>query len=177
MKEKVNLADCAARIYEALPKGILLNTNGEKFNSMVIGWGHLGHVWSIPTFIVYVRQGRYTKPQLDRTREFTISVPLGDPDPEINRILGLQSGWNIDKAKEAPITLEEPEIIRTPGIREYPLTLECSVLYAQDQVLSLIPEDIRRAKYPQDVDGTAPIANRDFHTTYIGRIEAAYIIR
>ena len=77
MKERIRLTDYANRITEALPRGILLNTDGDKFNSMVIGWGHLGTLWGRPTFHVYVRQGRYTKGQLDRTGEFTVRVPLG----------------------------------------------------------------------------------------------------
>ena len=39
MKEKINITDYANLITKVLPKGILLNTNGDKFNSMVIGWG------------------------------------------------------------------------------------------------------------------------------------------
>jgi len=177
MKEKINITDYANLITKALPKGILLNTCGDKFNSMVIGWGHLGTLWGRPTFHVYVRQGRYTKPLLDKTGEFTISVPLDNPDPAINKICGWQSGYNIDKVKEAGLELENAEIIATPGIKQYPLTIECKVLYSQDQDLSRIPEDIRDRMYPQDVDGTYPMANRDFHTMYVGEIVAAYIIR
>ena len=55
MKEKINVFDYAERITKALPEGILLNTKHEKFNSMVIGWGHLGVIWGLPTFTVYVR--------------------------------------------------------------------------------------------------------------------------
>ena len=177
MKEKIRLEDYAQKITEALPRGILLNTNGDKFNSMVIGWGALGTVWSVPAFTVYVRENRYTKVQLDKTGEFTISVPLDGPIPEIAKICGSQSGRNIDKTEAAHLTLEEAEVIRTPGIRQYPLTLECKVLYAQRQELSLLPEDIRKAMYPQDVDGSNPMANRDPHTAYIGQIVAAYIIK
>ena len=177
MKEPIHITDYANQITKALPKGILLNTSGDKFNSMVIGWGHLGTLWGKPTFHVYVRQGRYTKPQLDKTGEFTVSVPMGKADPAINRICGWQSGYQIDKVKEAGLELEEPEVIGTPGIRQYPLTIECRILYQQDQVLDLIPEDIREKTYPQDVPGTYPMANRDFHTMYIGEIVAAYIIR
>ena len=177
MKEPIHITDYANQITKALPKGILLNTSGDKFNSMVIGWGHLGTLWGKPTFHVYVRQGRYTKPQLDKTGEFTVSVPMGKADPAINRICGWQSGYEIDKVKEAGLELEEPEVIGTPGIRQYPLTIECRILYQQDQVLDLIPEDIREKTYPQDVPGTYPMANRDFHTMYIGEIVAAYIIR
>ena len=68
MKEKINITDYANLITKALASGgILLNTNGDKFNTMVIGWGHIGTLWNRPTFHVYVRQGRYTKPQLDKT--------------------------------------------------------------------------------------------------------------
>ena len=177
MKEKIKITDYANLITAALPRGILLNTHGDKFNSMVIGWGHIGTLWGCPTFHVYVRQGRYTKPQLDRTGEFSISVPLDKIDPVINRVCGMQSGYNIDKVQEAGLILEDAEIIHTPGIRQYPLTLECRVLYAQDQDLSRIPSDILRSTYPQDVPGTNPLANRDFHTMYVGEIVAAYIIR
>lgn len=177
MKEKINITDYANLITKALPRGILLNTNGDKFNSMVIGWGHLGTLWNKSTFHVYVRQGRYTKGQLDKTGEFTISAPLGGIDTDINRICGSLSGFNIDKVKEAGLELEDAEVISTPGIKQYPLTIECKILYAQDQDLSLIPQDIREHTYPQDVPGTAPMANRDFHTMYVGEIVDAYIIK
>ncbi len=177
MKESVNITDVANRITEALPRGILLNTRGDKFNSMVIGWGHIGTLWGRPTFHVYVRQGRYTKGQLDKTGEFSISVPLEGVDPRISRVCGTQSGFQVDKAEAAGLQLEPPEVISTPGVRQYPLTLECRILYAQDQDLSRIPQEIRKHTYPQDVPGTNPMANRDFHTMYVGEIVAAYIIR
>ena len=177
MKERIEITDYANLITKVLPKGILLNTNGDKFNSMVIGWGHLGTLWGRPTFHVYVRQSRYTKKQLDKTKEFTISVPLDGIDPEINRICGALSGFDIDKEKEAGFSLEPAEKISTPGIRQYPLTIECKVLYVQDQDLSMIPEDICERMYPQNASGTDLMANRDFHTMYVGEIVDAYIIR
>ena len=97
--------------------------------------------------------------------------------PSIVKICGWQSGYDIDKEPAAHLTLEEPEVIHGPGIKEYPLTLECKVLYSQKQDLEKIPEDIRAKMYPQDVDGTYCMANRDAHTAYIGEIVAAYIIR
>ncbi len=177
MKERINLALCAERINAALTKGILLNTNGDKFNSMVIGWGALGVVWGVSAFTVYVREHRYTKAQLDKTGEFSISIPAGDPDPAITRICGMTSGNNIDKVQAAGMTLEPPELIGVPGVKEYPITLECRILYSQEQDLARIPDDIRRKMYPQDIDGSDPMANRDAHTMYIGRIVAAYVIK
>jgi len=176
-KKKINVAEYAGKIIEVLPKGILLNSKHTKFYSMVIGWGGLGTVWGKPAFTVYVREHRYTKAQLDATGEFTISIPMEGVIPSIVKICGWQSGYDIDKELAAHLTLEAPEVIHVPGIKEYPLTLECKVLYSQKQDLEKIPEDIRAKMYPQDVDGTYCMANRDAHTAYIGEIVAAYIIR
>ena len=171
MKQPVNAFDYAEKIAKELPKGILLNTNGEKFNSMVIGWGQLGVIWGLPVFTVYVRQSRYTKPQLDATGEFTVSVPLeGHLDKEVFRVCGSLSGRDTDKEKAARLTLADTEKINTPGIREYPLTLECKVLYRQDQALADMPEEVRKRFYTSGND------NGDFHTAYIGQIVSAYII-
>ena len=177
MKEKINITDYANLVTEALPKGILLNTNGDKFNSMVIGWGHIGTLWGRPTLHVYVRQGRYTKGQIDKTGEFTVSIPLEKPDAAISKICGWQSGFNIDKVKEAGLELSDAESNNTPGVKQYPLTIECKVLYSQDQDLSKIPENIQNACYPSLVPGSTDPADRDFHTMYIAEIVDAYIIR
>lgn len=154
----------------ALPHGILLNTQNEKFNSMVIGWGHGGVIWGLDTFVVYVRQSRYTKPQLDATGEFTISVPRVGAriSPEVFRACGSQSGRDVDKAKL--FTLVPGRKVDVPAIREYPLTLECKVLYSQDQSLSDIPKDILDRYYGKGGDVG------DFHTAYIGQIVDAYVI-
>lgn len=72
MKEIINVTEYAQMITEALPKGILLNTKGTKFNSMVIGWGGLGTVWGKPAFTVYVREHRYTKAAIDATKELVL---------------------------------------------------------------------------------------------------------
>ena len=175
-KQKINPFNFAQDITSALSGGILLNTNGDKFNAMVIGWGGLGTCWGKPVFTVYVREHRYTKEQLDKTGEFTISIPLIGADPEITKICGWKSGRDIDKANEAGLTLVKPSKIGVPGVKEYPLTLECKVLYSQKQELDSIPEEIRAKSYPQDVDGTYPMANRDAHVAYIGEIVDAYII-
>lgn len=168
MKEFIDIGAYAQTLQEALPKGILLNTRGDKFNSMVIGWGGLGVIWGQNVYTVYVRQSRYTKAQLDRTGAFTISVPLDRPVPRIAKVCGSESGFQVDKVQAAGLTLEPPEVISVPGIREYPLTLECRVLYRQDQAIDQIPEDIRARFYPDAAD---------FHTAYIGRIVSAYIIK
>lgn len=178
MKQAIEVMDYASEILKAVPKGVLLTTkDGDKVNSMVIGWGTLGFEWARPIFTVFVRDGRFTNGILDKTGEFTISVPRGVMDANILRVCGTQSGRNVDKVAAAHLTLEEPEVIRVPGIRQVPLTLECKVIYKQHQDPQAIPEDIRTVSYPQDVDSSFHGANKDYHMAYYGLIVASYIIK
>ena len=177
MKERINIKEYAGIITDELKKGILLNTQGEKFNSMLISWGALGTVWNLPAFTVYVRESRYTKEVLDETGEFTISIPLGKSDPVINRVCGSLSGHDVDKVDSAKLDLVPPETNGVSGIRQYPLTLECKVLYSQRQELEKIPEDIVETFYPESLVGFPEFDMRDPHTAYIGRIVDAYIIK
>lgn len=175
-KRKIEFSDYANDVLKALPKGILLTTKADKVNAMVIGWGTLGIDWSKPVFAAYIREGRYTRSQLDKNPEFTINVPVGAYDKKILSICGGKSGRDIDKVKEAGLTLVESDNLSVPAIKEFPLTLECRVMYAQKQDLSGLSEEINRSLYPKDVDSTAVGANRDAHITYYGEIVDAYII-
>jgi flavin reductase (DIM6/NTAB) family NADH-FMN oxidoreductase RutF len=77
----------------------------------------------------------------------------------------------MDKIKELDLHLEAPDVISVPGIQEFPITLECRVVYKQDQDLSKLDEDkyLRYYKPGTPNDG-------DFHTAYYGEVLAAYII-
>lgn len=155
---------------DALPNGILLNTQNTKFNSMVIGWGHAGVIWGLPSFVVYVRQSRYTKGALDATGEFTVCAPLPGQrlSAEVFKTCGSCSGRDVEKARL--FTLKPGQRIAVPAIREYPVTLECKVLYRQDQSLSTIPQPILDRYYSHGTDVG------DYHTAYIGQIVHAYVI-
>ena len=169
-KEKINVFDYAEKINKQIAPGILLNTNCEKFNSMVIGWGHLGVIWGLETFTVYVRDSRFTKKQLDKTGRFTLSMPLdGSYDPEGFRVFGTMSGYDMDKSEY--ITQVPANVNFVPGIKEYPLTIECEVIYKQRQDPEAIDKQILRKYY--SVEETKD----DHHTMYIGKIVDAYIIR
>ena len=177
MTEKIKLEDYTGHIANMLPKGILLNTNADKFNSMVICWGNVGTTWNMPTFVAYVRENRYSKGCIDKTGEFSVSIPLEAPDAKITKICGWKTGRDIDKVNEAGLTVCDPVVLNTPGIMEYPLTLECKVLHTGIIDLSQLPEEIRSKMYPRDVDGSYPMANRDTHTVYTAHIVAAYMIK
>ena len=167
-KKKLNYTDCADVVTKSLRRGAFLTTkNGDKVNSMVIGWGHIGRVWELPVFIAYVRDSRYTREMLDANPEFTVNVPVNGYERNAFAICGARSGRDMDKIEAAGLTLVEPEVVSVPGIKEYPLTLECRVLYREEQDASRLPESIRSKFYS--------IENDD-HIAYYGEIVAAYMI-
>lgn len=168
MKHAIEPLSYGDQITKALQKGAFLTTkSGDKVNSMVIGWGHVGIVWGRPVFIAYVRTSRYTRELLDENPAFTVNVPTQGFSKEAFAICGSQSGRDLNKIQAAGLHLEPPEVINVPGIREYPLTLECQVIYRQEQDPALIPENIRQQYYVRE---TAD------HVCYYGEIKAAYII-
>ncbi|MQN02031.1 MAG: flavin reductase family protein [Lachnospiraceae bacterium] len=168
MKKKINITGYANQIIKAIPEGVLLNTKADKFDTMIIGWGALGTNWGVPCFTAYVRKSRFTREQLDKNPEFTVSVPLNGSIKKIFDVCGSKSGRDIDKVKEAGLTLEEPETNGVPGIKEYPLTLECRLRYRQEQELSLYDDEAKDSFYKT--------SENDTHITYIGEIVDAYII-
>ena len=177
MKKYIDPFDYCGDICKAMKKGILLTTKAEgQVNTMTIGWGMMGIEWSKPIFMALVRESRHTKSILEKNGEFTINIPYGDFDSKILGFCGTKSGRDTDKISDLGLTLVEPESIDVPGIRELPLTLECKVLYRQEQDLSAIPDEILQRYYPQDVDGSHPGSNRDYHIMYYGEIVSAYII-
>lgn len=173
MKRKIDAFAYAQEILTAVDKGILMTTKaGGEVDTMTIGWGHLGIEWYKPIFIAYVRQSRHTKTLVDKNREFTINVPLGVADKEIIKVCGTQSGRDVNKIEKLNLTLVPGGTVSVPGIKEMPLTLECKVVYQQDQVLSYLEEASRDRFYKP---GTAN--DGDFHTAYYGEITAAYILK
>lgn len=167
-KKKIDIRDYAGQIIEAMRSGVLLTTKvGDKVNSMTIGWGTLGIIWERPVFVAYVRRQRYTREMLDKCREFTINVPVGEYRRKILGICGSKSGRDMDKIKAAGLTLVEPEFINTPGIKELPMTLECRVLYSQEQESDQFNDEITRQFYTMETGD---------HFCYYGEIVSAYII-
>lgn len=177
MKKEIEVFEYANDIMKAIKTGILVTTkDGDKVNAMTVSWGTLGIEWGKPIFTIFIRENRFTKQQLDNNPEFTVNIPIGEFDRKILGVCGTQSGRVIDKISELNLSLEKSKSISVPGIKEFPLTLECKVIYKQKQDKDEITEENLIACYPQDVDGSFHGANRDFHTAYYGEIVSAYII-
>lgn len=166
-KKRVDISQCSNDINALIDRGAFLTTKADgRVNSMVIGWGHIGVIWGRPTFIIYVRESRFTHELLDKNPEFTVNVPINGFDKNAFAICGSKSGRDMDKIEAANLTLTDSEQVSVPAIVEYPLTLECKVIYRQDQDASLISDVVMGEYYPEG----------DFHTMYIGQIVDAYVI-
>ena len=167
MKRKVDAFAYANEILNAVGKGVLMTTKADgEVDTMTIGWGTMGIQWGKPIFIAYVRESRHTKKLVDQNPEFTVNIPYGEFDKSILGFCGTKSGRDVDKIAELGLHLEEGETVSVPAIRELPLTLECRVIYKQEQIQEAIAKDALERYYP---DG-------DFHTAYYGQITSAYIV-
>lgn len=164
----ISLYEHAGHILEQLPKGVLLSSaaNGH-MDTMTIGWGTLGTDWNLPVFTVFVRESRFTKTLLEANPEFTINIPL--PGADVRKILGYcgtKSGRDVDKFEMMDLHAVAGEKVSAPAIAELPLTLECKIIYKQDQDPAAIQKELIHRYYPTG----------DFHTAYTGQIVAAYIL-
>ena len=170
MKKEICLFDYAGKICEALKAGVLLTTKSkDTVNTMTIGWGSVGIEWGLPVFTAYVRESRFTRQLLDESGEFTVNISLTAPDKKVIAVCGTKSGREVDKISELGLTLEEPAVISVPGIREFPLTLECRVLLRNVQEERRLPENVQQRFY-------SAINAGDYHIAYYGEILKAYLI-
>ena len=99
--------------------------NGEKTNTMTIGWGSLSQYWGDEVFIAPIRLSRYSHELLQNTDEFTISIPIDESFDEALKICGSVSGKNIDKFDAANIKTKPSENISTPLIDGCGIFYEC----------------------------------------------------
>ena len=167
-KRSINVNEYANVITDALSRGVLMTTKqGDKINSMFIGWGHIGRIWERSVFVAYVRRCRFTRELLDQTGEFTVNVPVNGMDRKTFAVCGTKSGRDTDKLREAGLTPVPAERIGVPALKELPLTLECRVIYRQEQQASGLSEDIRRQFYTVETDE---------HIAYYAQILAAYVL-
>lgn len=168
VKRKIDIWEHAGDIIRAMQPGILLTTKvGDKVNSMAIGWGTIGIQWEKPVFIAFVRTCRFTHEMLEGNGEFTVNVPVGEFPRKALGLLGSKSGRDMDKIAAAGVTLVDPNIISVPGIKEFPLTLECRVLYHQLQHDNELNDELTQRFYTRET------AN---HTAFYAEIVDAYII-
>lgn len=173
MKRYIDPLDYSKEILTAVRSGVTITAKADDtVNPMTISWGTMGIQWNKPIFITFVRGCRFTEGLLEKNPEFTVNIPLGNVDKNIIKVCGTQSGRDIDKVKQLGLTLEEPDKISAPGFKEFPLTLECRVVYKQQQYPDNVMDDHIFTHY----NAPCTDVHEDYHTAFYGEIVSAYII-
>ena len=138
---------------------LLTAGNREHFNTMTIGWGGLGTLWSLPVCTVYVRPQRYTYEFMEQSDYFTVSV-FGEQYKDAMALCGSRSGRDVDKVKECGLTAAFAEG-DAPYFEEAELVLVCRKLYA---------DDLKSEKFIDTAVDEKVYPAHDYHRVYIGRV-------
>ena len=148
------------------PFGTIYNMTHDSFNGM---WTLqlLGCVLSI-IWIITLGLAFYER---EKNGEFTISIPREGSPRKLIADCGSNSGRDMDKAKEFGFSYVAGETVNVPAVKEYPLVLECKVIYKQLQDENAISPDNLEKFYPKD-----ELGKRDIHMAYTAEITKAYIL-
>jgi flavin reductase (DIM6/NTAB) family NADH-FMN oxidoreductase RutF len=165
MSTEVAYNEYAAKAIDQLNKGAFLTTMaGDKLNTMTIGWGSIGFIWRKPVFMAMVRPSRYTYEIIEKSNEFTVSIPFKEMKQEL-ALCGTKSGRSIDKFKAAGLLTNPGKKIATPVIADCGLHYECKIIFKQAMSQAQLEPSYQASCY----------ANGDYHILYFGEIMATYI--
>lgn len=165
--KKVDFKKYSPQVMEQMSKnGVFLNTKqGDRINTMTIGWGTIGVFWGKPVFTVAVRVSRHTYDLINGSGEFTVSVPMDDKLKKALAFCGSKSGRSVDKFAECGISSKDGISVNSPCIEECALHYECKVIYKQSMEPGLILSDAVLKFY----------SGGDFHMVFYGEIQGCYL--
>ena len=133
-----------------------------KKNIMTIGWASMGIMWGRPNLSVMIRNSRYTYDLIEKSSEFTVSIPTGDMVDAL-KICGTMSGRSVDKCEKTGLEFTAAQKVATPII-------DCAGIHLECRIVCKTPID--PANLYQDYHKLYP--NHDYHTIYFGEILHCY---
>ena len=164
MFKEVNFNHYSKEAFEQINKGAFLTVkSGDEINTMTIGWGSIGVIWSIPIFTVAVRYSRHTYDLLKNTDEFTVSIPIKVNMKKELSYCGTKSGKDVDKFKECNLSFKNGIKVNTPIIKDCELHYECKIVYKQAMEPETLDNNIKEKYY----------SSNDYHVLYYGKIVSA----
>ena len=92
--------------------GVYLGTagSGNQYNSLTLGWGASGVLWSKPAAIVYIRENRFSFKYFEKFPVFVLSWYAKKDMQAVLKIFGGKSGRDTDKEKISGFTpVETPD--------------------------------------------------------------------
>ena len=151
-------------LMERIKKGAFLTVKaGEKVNTMTIGWATIGYIWQRPIFMIAVRDSRHTFSLLEKTDNFTVSIPAGDEQNKALMFCGTKSGREFDKFKQCDLQQKQARHTESPIIDIPGVHYECKIVYKSAMDNAFLERSLEKL-YPQ----------KDYHTLYYGEIVACY---
>ncbi|MBO6117513.1 MAG: flavin reductase family protein [Bacteroidales bacterium] len=164
--KRISPKDIQGNTFSMFAEDLALVTAGNQksFNTMTIGWGDFGILWSKPIITVYVSSSRYTKQFMDANDEFTVEF-FDKKYTDALMYLGTHSGRNEDKVSNARLTPVFTES-GNATFKESRLIIEAKKLYSHEFDANALPEEIIQW-YKQRKLG--------LHTMYIGEIKNVWI--
>lgn len=154
-------------VLDQIGKGAFLTVKyNDLVNTMTIGWANFGIIWNKPILLVMVRKSRYTYGIIEKSHNFTVSVPVNIDLKKALSYCGTYSGRDVDKIKESNLTLKNGKSVNSPIIKECTYHYECKTIFSQPMSSDSLEESIKNRFYPTD----------DFHTLYFGEIIQSYIL-
>jgi flavin reductase (DIM6/NTAB) family NADH-FMN oxidoreductase RutF len=166
MFKSIKYTEMSKDMLEQLQKGAFLTVKeGDRLNTMTIGWGSIGYMWNKPVLIVMVRYSRHTFDLIDKAQDFTVSLPLNGQLKDALTFCGTKSGREIDKIKECNLKLKPGNKVNTPVLEDCDLHLECKIVYKQPMDEQQLTKGIKDRSY----------SNGDYHVLYYGEIVDVYV--
>ncbi|MBN1577899.1 MAG: flavin reductase family protein [Chitinispirillaceae bacterium] len=150
-------------VMEQIRNGAFLTVQaGDRINVMTIGWASFGFLWGRPIASIMVRKTRFTFSLIEKSGEFTISVPQTDMSAALN-FCGSNTGKSIDKFKACNLELFPGKKVKTPVIKLHGIHFECAIVYKSAIEPKHLIESYTHL-YPE----------KDYHTIYYGEIKHSY---
>lgn len=139
--------------------GLLTMGEPGQTNSMTIGWGTFGTLWSVPVFNVYVSEDRYSHGLMEACETYTVSFLSKEHRDDVI-YLGTHSGRDGDKISQTSLTLKYTDS-GTPYFEEAFLVIECRKQYGAPFDASRLGE-VSYGFYDRSHVG--------IHSAYVGQI-------
>ena len=150
----------AEKNLEILSNGAFFTAlDGGALNTMTISWGAIGIMWGRPVFIAMVRASRFTHGIIEKSNEFTITLPSEDMKTALD-FCGRASGRDVNKFEVMKLKTAKSAKINTPRIDCKGTHHECMVLFKTDMSPKNLDLSVKDQWYQGD----------DYHTFYFAEI-------
>jgi flavin reductase (DIM6/NTAB) family NADH-FMN oxidoreductase RutF len=161
--QRMNLDSILQPLIKQIKAGVFLIAQaGDDLNVMTIGWASFGFIWGKPIMTIAVRPTRHTYGIIERSKDYSVSIPNGNMSKEIE-LCGTLSGKNCDKLKKSGLELFPALKVRSPILAVAGTHLECKIVYKAPIDPNMLIDEYKPL-YPR----------KDYHTLYFGEIMECY---